>query len=425
MIRSPNVRVWCFALSGGGTAGPSGIKPVMSRIEAIETVNLHFAYAPEHRFRYGGGICTGRLTTLAFVHLENGRTGVGSAYTHPGMAYLVIQNQLAPMLRGLEADAVEEIWERMYGLTRWYGRKGAAMSALGAVDVALWDLRGQARREPLWSLLGGATSRCPIYASALLWKAPEALAQEAAGLIDRGFRRVKMRLARGEEYDRVATQAVRTAIGPDHDLIVDASMRYHLELAVRLGAFFKELDVFWYEEPFAPENLDDFAALRPRVDVPLAAGENEFGYQGFRELLRAKAVDIVQPDASRCGGITEILRIAHLAQQHNTRVASHSWSDAIAIVANAHVIGALCHGITVEMDCTGNPLVDELLKTPLRVHEGHFDLGDAPGLGIELDREVVERYRMSDPLACLDGVYSDMMFGTGNFPEQLPYLEKA
>ncbi len=397
----------------------------MNRIEEIEAINLLFPYAKEHRFRYGGGVCTGRLTTLVLVHLENGRTGIGSAYTHPGMAHLVLQDQLAPMLRGMESDGVEEIWERMYGLTRWYGRKGAAMSALGALDVALWDLRGKSRREPIWSLLGGTSSHCPIYGSALLWKEPEALALEAAGLINRGFRRVKMRLARGEEYDRAATQAVRTAIGADNDLIVDASMRYHLELAVRMGSFFKEFNVYWYEEPFAPENIDDFAALRARVEVPLAAGENEFGYQGFRELIRAGAIDIVQPDVSRCGGITEALRIADLAQEHNIGVAAHSWSDAIAIVANAHVIGAMHNGITVEMDCTGNPLVDSLLKTPLKVQDGYFDLGEAPGLGIELDMDVVDQFRMPNPLSCPDGVYSDMMFGVGNFPEQLPYLESA
>lgn len=397
----------------------------MSRIESIEAVNLLFHYPTEDQFRYGGGVCTGRLTTLALVHLEDGQTGVGSAYTHPGMAYLTIQEQLAPMLCGLEADDVEGIWERMYGLTRWYGRKGAAMSALGAVDVALWDLRGKARREPIWHMLGGTSSRCPIYASGLLWNTPEALAREARLYIEKGFRRVKMRLARSETYDREAVQAVRQAIGPEHDIIVDASMRYHLELAVRMGTFFQELGVFWYEEPFAPENIDDFVALRPRTPVPLAAGENEFGYQGFRELIRAGALDIAQPDASRCGGITEVHRIVQLALSHKVRVASHSWSDAIAIVANAHVISAAPNGLTVERDCTGNPLVQELLKTPLTVQDGHFDLGDAPGLGLEVDMDVVERYRMPDPLAVPDGVFSDMMFGQGNFPEDLPYLEST
>ncbi len=397
----------------------------MSRIENIEAINLLYRYPLEGQFRYGGGVCTGRLTTLVLVQLENGQVGIGSAYTHPGMAYLTIQDQLAPMLRGVEADDVEGIWDRMYGLTRWYGRKGAAMSALGAVDVALWDLRGQSRQEPVWHILGGTNSRCAIYASGLLWKEPEALAVEARSYIGQGFRRVKMRLARSESYDQEAVQAVREAIGPEHDIIIDASMRYHLDLAVRMGTFFADLGVFWYEEPFAPENIDDFVALRPRVNVPLAAGENEFGYQGFRELIRAGALDIVQPDASRCGGITEVHRIAQLALQNNVQVASHSWSDAVAIVANAHVISAVANGISVEMDCTGNPFVRDLLKSPISVQDGYFDLGDSPGLGIDIDMAVMERYRMPDPLACPDGVYSDMMFGQGNFPEDLPYLERT
>lgn len=395
----------------------------MSRIEDIQAVNLRYRYPPEDRFRYGGGVCTGRLTTLVFVRLENGRTGVGSAYTHPGMAYLTVQHQLAPMLRGLEAADVEGVWERMYGLTRWYGRKGAAMSALGAVDVALWDLRGQEAGQPLWKLLGGDCGRCPIYASALLWKEPAQLAQEALSYVEKGFRRVKMRLARSEEYDREAVRAVRRALGPEPDIIVDASMRYHLELAVRMGEFFAEQGVFWYEEPFAPENIDDFVKLRPRVQVSLAAGENEFGLQGFRELLRADAVDIVQPDVSRCGGITEFQRIAALARSHGVRLAAHSWSDAIAIAANAHAVSAAPNGLTVEMDCTANPFVHNLLTAPLTVSDGRLDLGDVPGLGVKVDMEAVERWRMEDPLSCPDGVYSDMMFGRGNFPAALPYLE--
>ena len=120
----------------------------------------------------------------------------------------------------------------------------------------------------------------------------------------RGFRRVKMRLGRSIEYDTAVVQAVRAAIGPDNDLIVDASMRYDLAIARRIGKVLEANGVFWYEEPFAPEDLDRYTALRGTVGVPIAAGENEFGAQGFRELLRTKAVDIVQPDCSRCGGIS-------------------------------------------------------------------------------------------------------------------------
>jgi L-alanine-DL-glutamate epimerase-like enolase superfamily enzyme len=249
------------------------------------------------------------------------------------------------------------------------------------------------------------------------------LAQEAAAYIDQGFRRVKMRLARSEAYDIAAVRAVRAAIGKSNDLMVDASMRYHLELARRMGRFLKGQNVFWFEEPFAPEDIDSYSALRPTVDVPIAAGENEFGVQGFRELIRAGAVDIVQPDASRCGGLSEVWRVAQLAQEHGLGVATHSWSDAVAIIANAHVIAAAPNGITVEVDGTGNPFVEELLTEKLRIREGRLQLDDAPGLGIELQDEVVERYRMPDPLQVPKGCYSDMMFGREYLPPACPYEE--
>jgi len=140
----------------------------------------------------------------------------------------------------------------MYGLSRWYGRKGAALSAQGGVEMALWDLRGKAQDNPLWELLGGSRLSCPVYASGLLWDEYESLATEAARHLDQGFRRMKMRLGRSEEYDGEAVRAVRRAIGPNHDLMADASMRYPLDLACRMGRFLGEQKVFWYGEPFIP-----------------------------------------------------------------------------------------------------------------------------------------------------------------------------
>ena len=394
------------------------------KIDHTEVINLCFEYPEEHRFTYAGGVCNARLTSLILVHTDTGEVGVGSAYSHPALVYLIVRDQLDPLLRGEDPTEVEALWDKMYGITRWYGRKGAAMSALGGVDTALWDLRGKALGKPVWTLLGGERTTCPAYASALLWNEVDALAEEAARHIEAGFRRVKMRLARGEEYDTAAVRAVRAAIGPTNDLMVDASMRYHLELGWRMGRFFEEQGVFWYEEPFAPEDLDTYAALRGTVGVPLAAGENEFGVQGFRELIRTGAVDIVQPDASRCGGISETWRVAKMAAEAGLRVATHSWSDAIAIMANAHVISSAPNGITVEVDRTGNPFIEDLLLHPLQITDGQLRLSDAPGLGIELDSDVVDRLRMPDPLTIPDGVYSDMMFGKQYFPESLPYVEK-
>ena len=394
------------------------------RIEHVEAINLLHRYPEEHRFQYGGGVCDARLTTLILVHTECGAVGVGSVYSYPALVYLLVREQLASVLMGEDPTEVEALWEKMYALTRWYGRKGAALSAIGGVDTALWDLRGQAEGKPVWALLGGESDRCPAYASGLLWKDHVSeLAGEASSYIDAGFRRVKMRLARSEEYDRAAVGAVRAAVGEENDVIVDASMRYHLDLARRMGDFLAEQGVFWYEEPFAPENIDDFTTLRGTVGVPLAAGENEFGLQGFRELIRAGAVDIVQPDACRCGGISEVWKVARLAAEHGLTFATHSWSDAIAIVANAHVVSAMPNGLTVEIDRMNNPFVDNLIGRPLEVLDGEIALGDQPGLGIDLNEETIERCRLDDPLHIPDGVYSDMMFGKANLPRALPYLE--
>jgi L-alanine-DL-glutamate epimerase-like enolase superfamily enzyme len=203
--------------------------------------------------------------------------------------------------------------------------------------------------------------------------------------------------------------------------MVDGSMRYSMQAAERMARFLEEQKVFWFEEPFAPEDIDSFVALRSRISVPLAAGENEFGVQGFRELLRAGAIDIAQPDVSRAGGISECFRIGELAATFGARVATHSWSDAVAIMGNAHLIAALPNGITVEVDRSGNPMVDDLLVEPIQVKDGLLRLSNAPGLGIEVNQALVERLRLPAGSLVPDGCFSDMFFGKDYLYEAQPY----
>ena len=378
------------------------------QITRIETAHLHFEY--EQGFTYAGGTCTGRVTSLVRVHTDEGAVGIGSAYSHPGLVELVVKQHLEPLLIGSDPTDVETLWQSMYRETRWYGRKGAAMSALGALDTAFWDLRGQAAGQPVWKLCGGQTAQVPAYASALLWKAPDELASEAQTHRANGFRRMKMRLGRGANLDRACVSAVRAALGSACDLMVDGSMRYNVDEANELAAFLMDHDVFWFEEPFEPEDLSAFAELRKRSRVPIAAGENEFGVQGFRELMNAAAVDIAQPDASRCGGVSEVARVAELARERGIRIAPHSWSDAVAIVANAHIVAASDNGITVEIDQTGNPFVEDLLVDPLAIRDGILLLADRPGLGIELREDAIARHRLADPMRIPPGCYSDFRF---------------
>jgi D-galactarolactone cycloisomerase len=392
------------------------------KIEQIEVLNLLFDYPGRSGYRYAGGTVTSRVTSLIRIHTDTQHTGIGAAYSHPDLVKLIVERHLAPHLVGRDPAAIEELWDLMYLLTRWYGRKGAAVSALGGIDIALWDLRGKAADKPVYELLRSERDYAPAYASGLFWAdKPDQLAEEAARHVANGFRRVKMRLGRNDEYDLAAVDAARRGAGEESQVIVDGSHRYSLESAERMGKDLAARGVYWFEEPFAPEDIDAYVALRPKISVPLAAGENDFGVQGFREMIRAGALDVVQPDACRAGGISEVVRIGLMAHEAGLGVGTHTWSDAVALVANAHVVASLPNGLTVEVDQSGNPFIDELLVGPLQIQDGRVCLGRAPGLGIELNEPVLSRLAAPYPDSMPDGNYSDLIFGTEHYSVAPPY----
>ncbi len=393
------------------------------RIRDVEVVTLCFTYPPDQAFQLAGGLCTGRLSCLIKIHTDDGSVGLGSVYSHPELVRTVIEGQLRDFLVGEDPTNVERLWDRMYSVTRWYGRKGAAMSALGGVDMALWDLRGKAAGKPVYQLLGAKRNRVKAYASALLWKDdPAELDEEAKRHVANGYRAVKTRLGRNYEYDSAGVRILREAVGPDVRIQVDGNARYSLDQARRVLPKFREAGIFWLEEPFAPEDVDNYLALRPDLNgIPLAAGENDFGLQGFRELIDRRMVDIVQPDCCRAGGITECRCVGASAENAGLRVAPHTWSDAVAMVGNMHVVASLSNSITVEMDQTGNPFIDDLLVEKLRVEEGELAMPQSPGLGIELNDEVVERYTLPAGSAVPTGNYSDMVFGREHYAPAGPY----
>jgi D-galactarolactone cycloisomerase len=394
------------------------------RIDNIEVVNLHQTFPSGRGFRAPCGASTGRVSSLVRVSTDTGITGLGSVYSHPDLVRVVVENHLGDMLLGEDPLDVERLWKVCYGLTRWYGRKGVAVSALGGVDVALWDIRGKVLGKPIYKLLGGERTRVPAYASALTWRDdPMTLAAEAQRHLENGFHGMKMRIGQNYEYDSAAVRIVRDTIGYDRRLMVDANARFNLAQAQRLAPLLSALKVFWLEEPFLPEDLDSFSAFRAQATVSIAAGENEFGVQGFRDLISRGLVDIVQPDCSRSGGITECQRIGLLAQKHGLRVATHTWSDAVALVANLHLVASLANGLMVEIDQTGNELINSLLVDHLQIIDGEVLVPEAPGLGIELNPEVLDRYIVPKGVPVADGNYSDMAFGRAYYTPALSYDE--
>lgn len=393
------------------------------KIRDVRVTALRFVYPEDQAFDFAGGRCTGRLTCLVRVYCDTGEVGLGSVYSHPDLVRTVIEGQLRDFLVGEDPCEVETLWKRMYGLTRWYGRKGAAMSALGGVDMALWDLRGKREGKPVYQLLGAQRDTIPAYASGLLWKPdPRELGEEAKRHLANGFRAMKTRLGRNYDYDSEALRVFREVLTGKARLHVDGNGRYSLEQARRMLPEFQATDIFWLEEPFMPEDVDNYLALKPELGaIPMAAGENEFGLQGFRELIDRGMVDIVQPDCCRVGGISESRRVGEMAAKAGLRVAPHTWSDAVTLVGNMHIVASLPNAICVEVDQTGNPFIDDLLTEKLVVSDGAIQLPQGPGLGIKLDEDVVERYAIPAGEPVPEGNYSDMVFGRADYAPAGPY----
>ena len=407
------------------------------KIDHIETIHMYFEYEPGTSFSTPMGPVKGRLATLIRVHTDDGRCGIGSAYAHPSMVQAAIDH-LSPLLVGQEllddqpnqldqfldtSDRIEAIWRIMYLWTRWSGRKGAAVVALGGIDQALWDLRGQALNKPVWELLGGERSNCPAYASGIMYDAPESAANFAVRMVDKGYQRVKVRVGYNWDHDVAAIREARKAVGDSIDIMADGTQRFDMHSARLMARELVAQKVFWFEEPFEPQDIDQCAALRGTMGLPMAMGENEFGFEGFRELIRVGAADILQADASRCGGISEVMKVAKLAKSAGLRIAPHSWCDPVAVISNAHAVAACSNGITVEIDQTGNQYIEELFGSPLSVKDGMLELGNKPGLGIELDEDFVKAHRLDDPYNLPEGNHCDILIGPPSVMEPIgPYI---
>jgi D-galactarolactone cycloisomerase len=313
---------------------------------------------------------------------------------------------LAPLLLGADPRDTLPLWERMYARTRGSGRGGMVLHALSAVDIALWDLKGKVFGVAVSRLLGGRfRERVQAYATGLYFR-PQAdftaeLVEEARGYVAEGFRAVKLKVGLDPASDLRHARAVRGAIGPDIDLMVDANHAYDAATAIRLGREFERLDVRWFEEPVIPEDLEAYAAVARALDLPIAGGEAEFNRFGFRRLLEARAVDIIQPDLTATGGFTECQRIVALADAHGVRYLPHVWGSVVGLAAALQFVAALSPATAAlrpleplfELDRTPNRFRDELATMPIRHADGWLAIPDRPGLGITIDEAQLARYR--------------------------------
>jgi D-galactarolactone cycloisomerase len=375
------------------------------RIVAVHVYALESAL--EQPFAFSQGWVTKRSATLVEVVTDEGITGWGEAFNQglepPQISAAVIEHALKPLLLGANPLDVEVLWHRMYHATRDYGRKGSVMAAISAIDIALWDIAGKRYEVPIYQLLGGAfRPRVQAYATGFYRIAgrgeAERLADEALGHVAAGFSALKIKLGFGVDDDMAVMQAIRRALGDRAvTLMVDTNHAYGVADALRLGHMLEPLGLRWYEEPVAPEDRAGYHALRSALCVPIAAGENEHSLYGFRDLLAAGCVDIAQPDVGSAGGFTACRHIIALAQAHGVQVNPHVWGSAVGQAAALQLIAAVPmahHSVypsepIFEYDCSAHPFRRSLVKQPVEQVDGWVEIPRAPGLGVEVDRQMI------------------------------------
>jgi L-alanine-DL-glutamate epimerase-like enolase superfamily enzyme len=327
---------------------------------------------------------------LVFVDTDEGITGESLVFTFE-MQQLDVLNSMVLSLKtsvlGEDLHYTARIWQKMWQEIRFFGQKGIALFGLSAIDRACWDAVGKAAGQPLYKLLGAYRDEVPTYASGLwLPRSIEELVQDAKGFLAEGFHAMKMRIGKPRiEEDVERVRAVRQAIGPDVALMVDANKRLTVEHAIRLGRKLEEFNLTWFEEPVPAYDLEGSARVAAALDVPIASGESEYTRYGFREMLEKKAADILMPDLARVGGITEFLKVAHMAEACDVPVTPHIFPE-----ESMQLVGAIPNAIYVECMRWFSPLYREkmLLK------DGRMVLPQRPGIAFTFDPEVVERYRI-------------------------------
>jgi L-alanine-DL-glutamate epimerase-like enolase superfamily enzyme len=372
------------------------------KITGIETVLL--SARPQEEIRWSGGVISTVHASLVEVRTDEGVSGLGETYAGIFAPHAVrgVIEALAPLLVGEDPSDIARLFHKVYTRTLFWARTGIGISTLGAIEMALWDIRGRVLGVPVYQLLGGKVhERLPLYASGGLEKPLDSLLEEMRAYRRDGLKAVKVRIGMSLERDVEKVLAVREAIGPDMSLMVDAVQGHNPEPwtaaeAVRAGLALRDLDIRWFEEPCAATDPAGYAHVRRHVPIPIAGGESSTSIYEFRNFFEKGALDIVQPDVAHAGGILECRKIAAMAQSYGVEVALHSWSSSVVLAGNYHLAFATPNCRILEYPTWGYPLRDELFAEPLRLDDGYLYPPQAPGLGVRLTDEIREKYAFRD-----------------------------
>ncbi|MDG2450110.1 MAG: mandelate racemase/muconate lactonizing enzyme family protein [Saprospiraceae bacterium] len=359
----------------------------------------------------------GRLThfdmCLVIIKTDDGRIGIGEAKSAVGAtgscASIVacIEHELKPIILGKPVHNISELWERMYNGSRDHyalsrgrsfpilGNRGTTISAMSGIDIALWDLKGQDLNTPVVNLLGGSCrSEMEAYASGG-WADADEIGEQLKSYCSKGFKGVKMRVGSMDDtvpYSVRRVKEARSALGDGIKLMADAHGTFSVSEAKRFCRDVEDCNLYWMEEPISPDNKIGTAEVRACTQTPISAGESEFTRFDFVELINHRAVDVLQPDAAICGGITECMKVSALAGAYQLELAPHCWGSAISFMAGVNVAFASPSSVVIEFSLGGNPLMYDLCIEEPDVKEGIVKAPSRSGLGLSLNMDFVKEY---------------------------------
>ncbi len=366
----------------------------------------------ETPFMFSQGWVTKRSSVIVEVVGEDGTSGFGECLCHgqqsPHLAATFIEHCYIEEVIGKESLDVEVIWEQLYNKSRPFGQQGIALNALSGLDIALWDLNGKQLNQPICRLIGGKfRDKLTAYATGFYriegGVYPQDAVKEALNYKEKGFKGMKLKVGFTPEKDIEYIRAVRKAIGYDIMLMADFNACYSQADARKIILELEQEKIFFWEELLTPEDIQGYKALRNLTGSFLAAGEEIFGKIAISKWLESGAIDIYQPDVCSSGGFTECKKMAAIAQAYNTAIMPHAWGSGIGLAAALHYIASLpptpfCATPSepfLEFDQSTHPFRTDLINNGIKFEDGYIYVPDKPGLGIEINRDILEKFKVN------------------------------
>ena len=388
----------------------------------ITSIKSHvLRYELEKELGYSQQYYKYRTAHLVEVETNEGITGWGECFGPGNIALankFIVEKVIQPLIKGEDPTNKEYIWHKVYNLLRDSGQKGMPIQALSGVDIALWDILSKKANLPLYQLIGGkCNNQIPVYGyGMMLQKKPiaeliELFKNESKKIKEKNFKAMKMKIGLGPKNDLKLIKSVRDEIGDDFKLMVDANHAYNINDAMYVGKGLDEMDIFWFEEPVAPEDYDGYKELKDNLKTNIAGGEAEFTKYGWNQLIKQRCIDIAQPEVCGLGGITEYLKISALAQSNFIPIINHVWGSALSVAVNIHLLtaqpdmpgGLFPFKSMLEFDTTDkNIFITDLCTENLSVLEqvkknnGYVKPIENLGIGINPDKDFIKKFEINE-----------------------------